>query len=356
MKLRHYRSLLLAGLFGLGVVTFGTVGSGCRPSSDQGSGEGGSSSGNGGHSNGGTTTSNGGTSGEGGTTTSNGGTTTNNGGTSGEGGTTTNNGGTTTNNGGTTTNNGGTTTNNGGTTTNNGGTTTNNGGTTTNNGGTTTSNGGTTTSNGGSSGSSTGPVTCTSDLMSLKSGTDSNWIASAPNTCGVQGAIYAFDDGSTCTSPSPITATACSGSNGCCIAGTTVIDSTFAKWGCGLGLDLNSTGGTSATKNAYTGTAKGFKITLTGTVATGQKIRIMYGPAASDPSGGTSPYIEVDGAGTYSVLFSDVKCPSWATTSQCTPISGSAAYTLKIQVSGGGATTDPAGPFNVCITSITPLT
>lgn len=82
----------------------------------------------------------------------------------------------------------------------------------------------------------------------------------------------------------------------------------------------------------------------------------MYGPAASDPSGGTSPYIEVDGAGTYSVLFSDVKCPSWATTSQCTPISGSAAYTLKIQVSGGGATTDPAGPFNVCITSITPLT
>jgi len=193
--------------------------------------------------------------------------------------------------------------------------------------------------------------------MTLRVGDSSNWIQSVPTSCGIQGSFYAYHDGSTCTTPSPISSTACaSGSAGCCIAGTTVVDSTYAKWGCGLGMDLNSSGGTSATKSAYTGPAKGFKITLTGTVATGQKIRIMYSSAATDPEGGTAPYKEVDGAGTYSILFSDVTCPTWATGSKCTAVSGSAAYSIKLQVSGGGAATDPVGAFNICITAVVPLT
>jgi hypothetical protein len=194
--------------------------------------------------------------------------------------------------------------------------------------------------------------------MTVREGTDNNWVATAPATCGVQGALYAYSDGSTCTSPSPITASACSaGATGCCISGTTVVDTTYAKWGCGLGMDLAASGGTSSTKGAYAGPAKGFKITISGTVATGQKLRIMYGSAATDPSGGTSPYKEVDGPGTYSVLFSDATCPAWATSSQCTPVSGTAAYSLKVQVVGGTAEKDPAGDFsNVCITSVVPLT
>jgi hypothetical protein len=192
--------------------------------------------------------------------------------------------------------------------------------------------------------------------MTLRTGDRYDWVPTTPQTCGIQGSIYAYSDGSTCTSPSPITATACaSGATGCCIEGTTVIDSTYAKWGCGLGMDLNSSGGASATKSAYAGTAKGFKITLAGTVGGSQKIRIMYSSAATDPTGGTAPYKEVDGPGTYSVLFSDATCPTWATGGKCSPVSGSGAYSIKVQLSGGGAATDPVGAFKVCITSLTPI-
>ena len=90
-------------------------------------------------------------------------------------------------------------------------------------------------------------------------------------------------------------------------------------------------------------------------MAKGQPIRIMYSSAATDPSGGTAPYKEVTDVGAYSVLFSDAKCPSWATAAQCTPVSGVAAYSLKVQIAGGTTTTDPVGAFNVCITSITPI-
>jgi hypothetical protein len=217
--------------------------------------------------------------------------------------------------------------------------------------------GGATTPAGGAGGGSTSAATCTTDLMTLRTGTDNNWIPSNPQTCGVQGAIYAYSDGTTCTSPSPISATPCvSGAAGCCISGTTVIDEKSAKWGCGIGIDLNSSGGTTATKKAYAGAAKGFKITLAGTVATGQKIRIMYSSAETDPSGGTSPYKEVTGVGTYSVLFSDATCPTWATGTKCSVVSGSAAYAIKVQIAGGSATTDSVGAFkDLCITSLTPL-
>jgi hypothetical protein len=194
-------------------------------------------------------------------------------------------------------------------------------------------------------------------LVTLLSGTDNNWIPTTPNSCGIQGALYAYGDGSTCTSPSPITASACSKTGGCCISGKTVVDATSKAWGCGLGLDLNSSGGTTAVKSPYAGAAKGFKITLTGTVATGQKIRLMYAAVADSSTVSTAPYKEVAGAGTYSLLFSDVACPSWATTAaQCKPLSGSGAYSLQVQIPGGTAATDSVGAFSsVCITSITPL-
>ena len=204
-------------------------------------------------------------------------------------------------------------------------------------------------------GSTSGPPTCTTDLMTLRSGTSFNWIATSPPTCSVQGSVYAYGDGSTCTSPSPISATACTAAS-CCISGATVLDLTYAKYGCGLGMDLNSSGGTSASKSPYTGAAKGFTVTVTGTVTAGQKIRVMYPSTATPPAGGTAPYKEFTGVGTYSVLFTDATCPSWATAAQCTPVSGSGAYSLQVQIVGGTAAGDIVGPFsNVCITSIVPM-
>ena len=121
-------------------------------------------------------------------------------------------------------------------------------------------------------------------------------------------------------------------------------------------MDLNLSGGTSASKSPYTGAAKGFTVTVTGTVTAGQKIRIFYTSTATPPAGGTAPYKEFTGVGTYSVLFSDVTCPSWAEAAQCTLVSGSGAYSLQVQIVGGTAAGDAVGPFsNVCITSIVPI-
>lgn len=321
MRISDGRSLMIPNMFGAAALGLCLVVAGCSPSGGNGGGggqgSGGDSNGNGGNGNG------------------------NGGNGSGNGGNANGSGGNANGSGGKANGSGGKADGSGG-----------NGSGGNGSGGNGNGSGGSANGSGGSGGGSSGPVTCTTDLMTLRAGDSNNWIATAPATCGVQGALYAFSDPTTC----PSTANVCAaGSAGCCITGTTIVDSTYAAYGCGLGLDLNSSGGTSAVKSAYSGPAKGFKITLSGSVSKGQPIRIMYSSAATDPSGGTSPYKEVTDVGTYSVLFSDATCPTWATSAQCTPVSGSGAYSIKVQVAGGGASTDPVGPFNVCITSLTPL-
>ena len=41
-------------------------------------------------------------------------------------------------------------------------------------------------------------------------------------------------------------------------------DTTYMRWGCGIGMELSSSGGTAPTKSVYTGSSKCFNITLTG--------------------------------------------------------------------------------------------
>ncbi len=176
---------------------------------------------------------------------------------------------------------------------------------------------------------------------------DGGWIGCDPasaddNPMGLQGSIYMYDDGATCTSP----VQACD-TMGCCIKGATVVDKTFAKWGCGLGFELNSTGGDAPVKQAYTGTAKCFDIKLTGSSG-GNPVRIAY--TQSDMMDGkVAPFLELkpltDGF-TGTVCFSDVACPTeWMPPPNCA-LGG--PYDLQIQVVGGGT----AGPFNLCLTQL----
>ena len=241
------------------------------------------------------------------------------------------------------------TTGNGGVTGNGGTTVTGNGGTTvTGNGGTTT----TTTTTAPAGGSSTVAQTCTTDLMTLREGTTNDWIVNTTGkSCGVQGSIFGFGDATSWVPPAtPICTAGATGT--CCISGTTVTDATFAKYGAGIGMDMNSSGGTTPVKSAYSGTAKGLKFTLTGTFPTGATMRVMYAPGATVPAQ-TDPYKEMPAAaGTYTVLFSDATCPTWATTG-C-PAASQTPYQFKIQLNGGGAT--GVGAYNFCLTSIIPST
>ena len=106
------------------------------------------------------------------------------------------------------------------------------------------------------------------------------WVGCDPlltedNPMGLQGSMYMYHDGTTCTSP----VEACDAA-GCCIKGATAVDATFTKWGCGLGFELNSTGDAGAGKMAYVGPVKCFDIKLSGSSG-GNPVRISYTQAAA---------------------------------------------------------------------------
>jgi hypothetical protein len=205
---------------------------------------------------------------------------------------------------------------------------------------------------GGMSGGSAGSAGGGSDKPCLTDpnlALDGGWIgcdpaSTADNPMGLQGSLYMYHDGSTCTSP----VEAC-GATGCCIKGATVVDSTFAKWGCGLGFELNSSGGTPSVKSAYTGAVKCFDIKLTGSSG-GNPVRISY--TQSDMMDGkVAPFLELTPltagwAGT--VCFNQVTCPTeWMPPPDCM-LGG--PFDLQIQVVGGNA----AGAFDLCLTELFP--
>jgi hypothetical protein len=202
---------------------------------------------------------------------------------------------------------------------------------------------GTMAGSGGGGGSA--PMECSTDPnLALHGG----WVGCDPaaaddNPMGLQGSIYMYHDGSSCTSP----AEPC-GATGCCIKGATVVDATNAKWGCGLGFELNSTGGDAPMKKAYTGAAKCFDIKLTGSSG-GNPVRIAY--TQNDVMDGkVAPFVQLTPftngySGT--VCLADVTCPNWMPKPDCA-LGG--PFDLQIQVVGGGA----AGAFDLCLSQLIP--
>ncbi len=164
---------------------------------------------------------------------------------------------------------------------------------------------------------------------------------------GFQGAWYLYGDQSACVAPEGNPCTA----KGCCLSWATVVDSMYESWGCGIGLELHSTGGDDPIRRAYSGPARGFQITITGS-STPNPIRVAYTQRA-DLEGVVSPFVELDGPGTYTVSFSDVTCPSWAYDVGCE--TGSALtlgpFDLQVQIPGG----DAAGAGEICIESLRPF-
>ncbi len=202
--------------------------------------------------------------------------------------------------------------------------------------------------------------------------TSGDWIGGDPastmdNPCGIQGAIYAYSDNGldneAGTSDDTLQYPAidpmepwgrlspCVGGR-CCISGTTSrwplsssggYDYMAPVWGAGIGVSLNGLGA-GGSKGPYSGPARGFTVTIAGTLG-GQALRIAY---VQGPSDTDAPFWQVMSTGTYSVPFQGVSCPAWS--SSCVPPLVN-PYDLQIQIVGG----DAAGPFQICIVSITPL-
>ena len=175
---------------------------------------------------------------------------------------------------------------------------------------------------------------------------------------GAWNCVYPYGDGASCPyGPTSPPANICT-TGSCCISGTTVVDATFAKWGCGIGVELNSSGGTPAVKSAYTGPVKCFNITLTGSSG-GNTVRVGFTQSAN-PGSQVSPYVEIAPfTNGYSgqVCFTDAECPGYAITAKtCSKAPGTAGmpFDLQIQVSAG-STPATVGAYNVCVSKIAPV-
>jgi hypothetical protein len=167
---------------------------------------------------------------------------------------------------------------------------------------------------------------------------------STDNPDGIQGAFYTYGDGSSCTQP--LVNPPC-GTGGICLSGSTVVDPTYAKWGCGIGLELNATGGTASVKQAYTGSASCFNYVLSGSSG-GNEVRIAF-TQTSDTTGKVSPYVSIPAftngqSGT--ICTKDVSCQG-----QMNCALTGMQYDLQIEVVGG----NHAGAYNLCLTSLTPM-
>ncbi|HLK89655.1 MAG TPA: hypothetical protein VKZ18_07170, partial [Polyangia bacterium] len=229
----------------------------------------------------------------------------------------------------------------------NGGSGSGNGGNTANGGSTGT---GGSTGKGGSTGSGGTAPACTPDPTQLVNASAYN--CDQTTSIGIEGSIYPYGDGASCPYGPTSPATNICTSSGCCLGGTTVVDSTFAKWGCGIGLELDDDG---TTKNVYTGPVKCFMITLTGSSG-GNVVRIGFTQSASPPSGAVAPYTELPAftnGWSGQVCFADATCPGWATTAQCT--TNNTPVDMQIQVSAG-STASTVGTYNICLTSVVPVT
>jgi hypothetical protein len=187
----------------------------------------------------------------------------------------------------------------------------------------------------------------------------SAWNCDQSTSTQIEGAIYPYGDGASCPyGPNSPSANICT-SGSCCLSGTTVVDTTFAKWGCGIGVELSDTGGTAPVKSVYTGPVSCFNITLTGSSG-GNVVRIGFTQSTSPPAGAVAPYTEIPAftnGWSGKVCFSDVSCPSWAITAgTCTKGAGAGTpVDMQIQISAGSTATT-VGAYNVCVSSIQPIT
>lgn len=226
---------------------------------------------------------------------------------------------------------------------------------------------------GGKGGGDTPSATCelgTTNLLDDAAKSESfNWVGGdnttdADDPCGFQGAFYAYSDkgadetagnaDDSLQSPKFVSGTEYESpcvEGKCCISGTTSLwpaKDVYTTWGAGLGFSL-SDAGEGAGKRAYSGSAKGFRISFNATMKK-QMLRIGLTQSATDES---APFVSIPGFSgdkDVEVMFADPTCPTWATA--CIDPTDT-PYDLQIQVAGGDAGSD--GAFEVCVTKLVPI-
>lgn len=177
----------------------------------------------------------------------------------------------------------------------------------------------------------------------------SGHVDRACNDWGIEGNWYCFDDNVNPTScidgRTPYRASA----TGMCLSGYTTVDPTFAAYGATLGLSLNSTVGAKAAYDAAQNGVTGFRIRVSGELG-GHALKVIF-TGAAEP--GMSPFVEVNGTGSFDVLIADAVVPtSWSGPEAGERADPSNVWDIRFQIPGG----IEASNYNFCITAVTPIT
>lgn len=163
------------------------------------------------------------------------------------------------------------------------------------------------------------------------------YIRSENNDFGIQGGVYTISDGnSTTQSGNPYK------DGKYCVSGQ--FTGAEDDWGAGIAFDLNKAPGGGG-KEAYTGSAEGFRIKLTGTSP--GTVRVQY--IVTEPQDGNQPFLAatLNTSMVYRTAWAQVPT-SWEVDDAGKEVD--TAYTLQVYLDG-----TTAGPFDVCIEEFEPL-
>jgi len=215
----------------------------------------------------------------------------------------------------------------------------------------------------GSTGAGGTGTACVGDPSQLVNA--AGWNCDLTTPIMIQGSWYPYGDvaaapnDSKCT---PASGNPCTAA-GCKMTGTTKVDTTFAAWGCGLGMELSSSGGTTPTKSVYAGPVTGFMVTLTGSSG-GNVVRIGFTQSATPASGAVAPFTEIPpftNGWSGMITFAGVSCPTWAIPPMANPAkctkTGTSGTPVDMQIQvAAGSTATTVGAFDITVTSVVPIT
>jgi len=167
-------------------------------------------------------------------------------------------------------------------------------------------------------------------------------VTADSNSFGIQGDWYAFGDGTTSTaSGNPYK------DGKYCITGEAPGDEDFsAHWGAGIGLDLNSMGGTKMPYE-FEGKINGFRMTITGTAPTPPRVYFV-----NSLENDVTPFtlVSFDESKTYWIAEAQVPL-DWGVDNAGERVDNGVLYSLQVLAPGAEA----AGPIDMCITEFEPI-
>lgn len=190
-----------------------------------------------------------------------------------------------------------------------------------------------------------GPSTTTSTTGSTSGAfiNERGRVSADSNVFGLQGDWYAFGDGVTSTaSGNPYRAPGMY-----CISGEAPGDEDFAAhWGAGIGLDLNSAGG-SKVPYEFSGKLNGFRMTITGSAPTPPRVHFV-----NSLENDVTPFTPVSFDESKTYWIAEARVPlEWDVDNAGERVENGALYSLQVLAPGAEA----AGPIELCITEFEPI-